>query len=370
MGASSSHGGNAKKDTPCCGAGLGARKAEKRASVTAMSAEPIRVAVSGAAGQIGYSLLPMLASGFAFGPARRVVLQCMDLNLEGVKENMRGIEMELQDGNFPMLHSVVFTTDETVAFRDADYAILLGAFPRQEGRDKREAMQKNVLIFRTMGHAIQEHAKKTCMVTVVGNPSATNAFICGHFAPRLPRQNFLACTRLDQHRACGQLAQRANESPSDVKNVIVWGAHTKTPDFDHCTIRGQPMKAALASDEDQQWLRDELPRELSQRGASILKARRQGGAMSTARAIACHVRDLHMGSRSGEFASMGVWSGSNPYGVDDGLVYSLPVLCHGAGRYSVVTGLELSDSCKEIMQTAEEELKLEREMAKEFFGPT
>jgi len=335
-----------------------------------VSAEPIRVAVSGAAGQIGYSLLPMLASGFTFGPARRVVLQCMDLNLEGVRENMRGIEMELHDGNFPMLQSVIFTTDETVAFRDADYAILLGAFPRQEGRNMREAMQKNVLIFRTMGHAIQEHAKKTCMVTVVGNLSATNAFICGHFAPRLPRQNFFALTRLDQHRACGQLAQRAGVSPSDVKNIIVWGAHSKTPDFDHCKIRGKPIKEALASEEDQQWLRDELPQELSQRGASILKARRQGGAMSTARAIACHVRDLHMGLRSGEFASMGVWSAGNPYGVDNGLVFSLPVLCHGVGRYSVATGLELSDSCKEMMRAAEAELLSEREMAKEFFGPT
>jgi len=269
------------------------------------------------------------------------------------------------------LHSVIFTTDETVVFRDADYAILLGSFPRQEGRDRRETMQKNVLIFRTMGHAIQEHAKKTCMVTVVGNPSATNAFICGHFAPQLPRQNFLALTRLDQHRACGQLAKRAGACPSDVKNVIAWGAHTKTPDFDHCTIRGQPIAQALASDDQhQQWLRDELPQELSQRGASILKARRQGGAMSTARAIACHVRDLHMGTRSGEFASMGVWSSGNPYAVDNGLVFSLPVLCHGAGRYSVVAGLQLSDSCKEMMRAAEAELLAERDMAKEFFGST
>eukprot|EP00419_Tripos_fusus_P010680 CAMPEP_0172662462 /NCGR_PEP_ID=MMETSP1074-20121228/5377_1 /TAXON_ID=2916 /ORGANISM="Ceratium fusus, Strain PA161109" /LENGTH=370 /DNA_ID=CAMNT_0013478379 /DNA_START=41 /DNA_END=1153 /DNA_ORIENTATION=+ len=370
MGANSSHGGNAKKDTPCCGAGLVGRSAEKRSAATAMSAEPIRVAVSGAAGQIGYSLLPMLASGFVFGPARRVALQCLDLNLEGVRENMRGIEMELLDGNFPMLHSVVFTTDEKVAFCDADYAILLGAYPRQEGGNKREAMQKNVMIFRTIGHAIQEHARETCMVTVVGNPAATNAFICGHFAPRRPRQNFVALMRLDQHRACGQLAQRAGEAPSDVKNVIVWGAHTKTPDFDHCTIRGRRIGEVFASDEDQRWLTDELPKELLQRGASIHKARRQGGAMSTARAIACHVRDLHTGSRSGEFASMGVWSDGNPYGVVGGLVYSLPVLCHGAGRYSVVPGLEPSERCKEVIREAESELLSEREMAKEFLGPT
>lgn len=292
----------------------------------------------------------------------------MDLNLQAVKENMRGIEMELQDGNFPLLHKVVFSTDDAVVFRDADYAILLGAFPRQEGRERREAMEKNVLIFRTMGHAIQDHAKRGCKVLVVGNPSNTNALICAQYAPHLPKENFFALTRLDQNRAIGQIAQRAGVGVGDVKNVVVWGAHAKLPDVEHCSIRGRPLREALVRLDDQEWLKGQFLEEVQQRGANIVKARKASGAMSTARAIVDHVRDLHFGTRPGEFVSMGVWSDANEYGIAEGLVFSMPVTCHGRGRYRVMSGLKLSTVSKDKMREIEAELIADRELAKEIFA--
>lgn len=365
MGAAGSSNGR-RQEISCLGGIVGSGGGRGSGYVVVASAEPLCVAISGAAGQIGYSLLPMIASGAMFGPGQRVTLQCLDLNLQEVKENMRGIEMELQDGNFPLLHKVLFSTDESAVFRSADYAILLGAFPRQEGQERRAAMEKNVLIFRTMGNAIQDHAKSSCKVLVVGNPSGTNALICAHYAPNLPKENFSTLTRLDQNRASWQIAQRAQVRIGDVKNIIIWGASAKAPDLEHCMVKGKPLHEALTKFDDQQWLRDQFHQELLQRGASIHKARKASSAMSTARAIVDHIHDLHVGTRSGEFVSMGVWSDGNEYGVASGLFYSMPVSCLGGGRYSVVPGLK-SEACKDKMIEMEAELVADRESAREIF---
>mmetsp|Transcript_2269 Transcript_2269/g.5121 ORF Transcript_2269/g.5121 Transcript_2269/m.5121 type:complete len:365 (-) Transcript_2269:245-1339(-) len=356
-------GASRSRETTCCGGIVGSN-----GGGTPASPEPLRVAVSGAAGQIGYSLLPMIASGRMFGPEQRIILQCLDLNLPVVKENMRGIEMELQDGNFPLLHQAVFSTDDSVVFRGADYAILLGAFPRQDGRDKREAMEKNVLIFRTMGHAIQDHAKRGCKVLVVGNPSSTNALICSQFAPQLPKENFFAFTRLDHNRASGQIALRAQASAGDVKNVVIWGAHAKLPDVEHCLVDGRPIREVLSKPEDQRWLKEEFPKEMLHRGVNIHKARKASSAMSTSRAIVDHVHDLHFGTRSGEFVSMGVWSDGNEYGIASGLVFSMPIVCLGRGRYRVASGLKLSPATKDKMREIEADLLADRELAKDVFS--
>jgi len=314
------------------------------------------VAISGAAGQIGYSLLPMIARGEMFGPERRVHLQCLDLSLPAVKDTMRGIEMELQDGNFELLHRVVFTTDDTEAFKDADYAVLLGAFPQQEGKEKREIMEKNSMIFRTISHAISRHARKDCKVLVVGHPACTNAMLCAHHAPTLPKENFFALTRLDQNRASGLLAKRARSSVGDVRNVIIWGSHGCAPDVEHAEIKGQPLSQRLSKPEDVQWLKEEFVQETKSRGASIVQARKASSALSAARAIANHVHDLHCGARPGELVSMGVWSDGNPYGISPGLVFSMPVYCLGRGSFRFASGLQLSKESRSKISAAEKEL--------------
>mmetsp|Transcript_65871 Transcript_65871/g.136336 ORF Transcript_65871/g.136336 Transcript_65871/m.136336 type:complete len:372 (+) Transcript_65871:20-1135(+) len=330
------------------------------------SAEPITVTICGAAGQIGYSLLPMIASGGMFGPSQRVNLQCVDLNLPEVMDGMHGMEMELQDGNFPLLHKSLFTTDDALAFKGADYAILLGAFPRQDGLEKRDIMEKNVMIFRTMGRALERHVKYDCKILVVGNPAHTNAWICAHYAPSLPKQNFFALTRLDQNRAAGQIAHHFGIAVNEVKNVVAWGSHAKFPDIEHAIIKGRPVTQALATTEERKHMNDLFYKEMQQRGASIVKARKASSAMSTARAIVDHIHDLHSGTLAGEFVSMGVWSDHGAYSIADSLVFSVPVICYGGGRYRVHPGLVLSPASREKLKQVEAEIIAERDFAKQF----
>lgn len=270
--------------------------------------------------------------------------------------------MELQDGNFELLHRATFTTDDAEAFRAADYAVLLGAFPQQEGKEKREIMEKNSMIFRTIGHAISRHASKDCKVLVVGHPACTNALLCAHHAPTLPKENFFALTRLDQNRAAGLLAQRAGVPAASVRNVVIWGSHGRAPDVEHAEIQGQPLRQRLPRPEDVQWLREEFVSLAQNRGADIVKARKASSALSAARAIAGHVRDLHCGSRSGELVSMGVWSDGNPYGVSPGLIYSMPVQCLGRGAFRVAGGLQLGKESRSRIAEAEKELLDDRTM--------
>jgi len=356
-------GASGGKRSPCCSNRETTCFSKRAPREDAAHPRPVVVAISGAAGQIGYSLLPMIARGELFGPGRRVVLQCLDLSLPTVKDTMRGIEMELQDGNFELLHRVKFTTDDAEAFREADYAVLLGAFPLQEGREKREVMEKNNMIFRTIGHAISRYASRDCKVLVVGHPACTNALLCARHAPALPKENFFALTRLDQNRASGLLAQRAGVSVGDVRNVIIWGSHGRTPDLEHAEVQGQPVRQRFSKPEDAQWLRDDFIQETRQRGANIVKARRASSALSAARAIVNHIHDLHCGGRSGEMVSMGVWSDGNPYGVRPGLIFSMPVCCPGRGGFRFASGLQLSKESRSKISEAEQELLEDRSLA-------
>jgi len=351
--------------------------------------EPIKVTVLGAAGQIGYSLLPMIANGDMFGPNRRVILRGLDLKLQATMENMRAIEMELNDGNFPLLFSAQLTTSDSEAFKDAEYAILLGAFPRQEGREEREIMDKNVTIFRTMGNAIENHASKNCKVLVTGNPANTNAYIVAHYAPKLPKENFFCLSRLDQNRAAGQIASKAKViaaaensklnatkndpvqvTVNDVQNIIVWGKHCSPPDVEQCTVKGKPVSKLFSKKEDKEWLEKDFPSTVMDRGMDVQKARKATSAMSVARSICDHMRDLHCGTRSGEHVSMGVWSGNpaggaveNPYGITGGLFYSMPVTCSG-GNYKIKPGLKpTSPEMLKMIKSAQDSLVAEKALA-------
>lgn len=310
----------------------------------------------------------MIASGGMFGPTQKVILQCLELNIPAVKDNMKGIEMDMRDGNFPLLQQIIFSTDDAAAFKGAHWAVLLGAYPRQEGITRKDAMEKNVLIFRTMGRAIEQYASKGCKVLVVGNPANTNALICAQYAPQLHKDQFFSLARLDQNRASGQIAKRTGAAANEVRNVIIWGSHGQTPDLDQCTVRGRPLSEALDKEEDKKWLQTEFPKDLQQRGASIHKARKASAAMSTARSIVDHVRSLHIGTKVGEFVSMGIWSDGNEYGIENGLVYSMPVVCLGRGRVRVAPGLKLSATTKDTIKEAQLELIADRNLALEVFS--
>mmetsp|Transcript_22478 Transcript_22478/g.50684 ORF Transcript_22478/g.50684 Transcript_22478/m.50684 type:complete len:396 (+) Transcript_22478:69-1256(+) len=351
-------GATASRDTACMAGMVSARGSRTFPSRT----EPITIAVCGAAGQIGYSLLPMIASGAMFGPTQRVTIHMLDLNLPEVMESMRGMEMELQDGNFPLLHRTRYTADDALAFDRADYAILLGAFPRQDGLEKRDIMKKNIMIFKTMARALQKKVKRDCKVLVVGNPAHTNAWICAHFAPELDKRNFFALTRLDQNRAAGQIAHHFEISVSDVRNVVAWGCHAKFPDYEHAVVRGKPLIQALRTPAERNQVHDLFRREMQQRGACIVKARKASSAMSTARAIVDHIHDLHVGTQPGEFVSMGVWSDHGAYGIGSNLIFSVPVICYGGGRYRVHSELRLSDSSQQRLRQVRADIAADRDL--------
>lgn len=326
--------------------------------------KPIRVAITGVAGQIGYALLPMIANGDMFGPDQEVIIQGVDLNLDAVKENLKGIQMELDDGYYPLLKQVIFTTDPNVAFRDADVAILLGAFPRKQGMERKELMEKNISIFKTMGTAIEQNASKNIRVLVVGNPANTNCLVCQKYAPSIPPKNFSALTRLDHNRARGQIALRANVKLTEVKNVIIWGNHSSTqyPDVCHGTVSGRPIEQVLQK--DKQWLKSEFIEMIQKRGAAIISARKASSALSAARGITNHVHDWMCGTPPGEYVSMAVFTEeNNGYDVAKGLMYSFPVQCNGKGDYEIVKGLPVDDFSREKMKSTEAELLEERELA-------
>lgn len=327
--------------------------------------KPIRVAITGVAGQIGYALLPMIANGDMFGPNQEVIIQGVDLNNDAVKENLKGIQMELDDGYYPLLKQVIFTTDPNVAFQDADVAILLGAFPRKQGMERKDLMEKNISIFKTMGTAIEKNASKNIKVLVVGNPANTNCLVCSEFAPSIPKQNFTALTRLDHNRARGQIALRAGAQLPDVKGITIWGNHSSTqyPDVNHGTIGGKPVSTVLSS--DAAWLKSEFIEMIQKRGAAIINARKASSALSAARGITNHVHDWICGTdAAGEIVSMAVYTdGSDGYGIDKGLIYSFPCVCRGGGKFEIVKGLPIDDFSREKLKVTEKELIEERELA-------
>jgi malate dehydrogenase len=322
--------------------------------------EPLRVLVTGAAGQIAYSLLYSVAKGDVFGADRKISLVLLDIEMMmGV---LNGVVMELQDCALPLLSEIIPTSDVNSAFNGVDVAILVGAMPRREGMERKDLLKANVKIFKQQGEALDKNAKKTVKVVVVGNPANTNAYIAMKNAPSIPPQNFTCLTRLDQNRACSQIAQRCGVSALDVKNVIIWGNHSSTqfPDVTHATVKvgGKEQKVPEAVKDDA-WIKNEFISVVQKRGGAVIAARKLSSAMSAAKAICDHLRDWFHGTKPGEWVSMGVPSDGS-YGIEKDLLYSFPVEIAKDGSYKIVKDLKIDDFAKAKMDATEKELKEEK----------
>lgn len=320
---------------------------------------PLVVCVTGAAGQIGYAITPMICNGDMFGPDQPVIIHLLDLPF--CMESLSGVVMEIEDGNYPLVYGVVATSDVGKAFAGADCAVCLGAFPRKQGMERKDLMEKNIGIFQAMGEAVEKNASSNIRVLVVGNPANTNALVMSHFAPKVPKKNFTAMTRLDHHRALGQIALKAGVGVKDVSNVIIWGNHSSTqfPDVNHGTIGGKPIRQVV---NDDKYLNEDFIETIQKRGAAIINARKASSALSAARAAVRHMRSWVCGTGPNEFVSMGVLSDGNSYGVADGLMYSFPCQCQD-GEWSIKNGLPIDAFSKKKMQITEAELKEEKELA-------
>ncbi|XP_051129339.1 malate dehydrogenase, cytoplasmic-like [Andrographis paniculata] len=324
--------------------------------------EPLTVLVTGAAGQIGYSIIPMIARGEMLGFDQPVVIHMLDI--EPASEALNALKMELIDSAFPLLTSIVATTDVAEACSGVDIAIMLGGFPRKEGMERKDVMSKNVAIFKNQASALEKYASSDCKVLVVANPANTNALILKEFAPSIPEKNITCLTRLDHNRALGQISERLNVHVSDVKNVIVWGNHSSTqyPDVNHATVKTcngpKPVRELIGDDK---WLNTEFITTVQQRGAAIIKARKLSSALSAASAACDHMRDWILGTPKGSWVSMGVCSDGS-YGIQPGLIYSFPVTCD-KGTWSIVQGLKIDEFSREKMDASASELKDEKALA-------
>ena len=317
--------------------------------------KPVRVAVTGAAGQIGYALNFRLASGAMLGPDQPVILQLLEV--PQAQEALKGVVMELNDCAFPLLADVIATDRPEEAFKDADYALLVGARPRGPGMERKDLLEANAQIFSVQGKAMDQHASRDIRVLVVGNPANTNALIAASNAKSLDRRQFTAMTRLDHNRAVHQIAAKLGRHVNDVRRVTIWGNHSSTqyPDLHHATVGG---KAALEQ-VDQGWYADEFIPVVQQRGAAIIKARGSSSAASAASAAIDHMRTWALGSTEGDWVSMGIPSDGS-YGIPEGVVYSYPVVCKN-GQYEIVQGLEINAFSRARMDATYQELNEERE---------
>ena len=331
-----------------------------------MSPRPIRVAVTGAAGQIGYALAFRIASGQMFGPEQPVALQLIEVPAEKPMQALRGVGMELEDCAFPLLADIVLTSDPARGFRDASWCLLVGAKPRGPGMERNDLIRENGPIFTGQGRAINEHVASDVRVVVVGNPCNTNCLIALHSAPDVPRERFSAMTRLDQNRAQAQLALKAGVPVAEVKNTLIWGNHSSTqvPDATHATIRGKPAHAVIR---DEAWLRGEFFKTVQQRGAAVIAARGVSSAASAANALIDHVRDLVQPTPQGEWRSVCVRSDGS-YGVSAGLISSFPVRADGRGGLVIVPGLELNDFLRQRISASVAELEQEKAVVADLLG--
>jgi len=321
------------------------------------------VCITGAAGQIGYALIPHLCSGKTFGPDQPVKLHLLDLDIEGVQTALQGVRMEIEDATYPLVKGIVCTGDAKVAFAGADAVIMLGAFPRKDGMERKDLLAKNCGIFKEQGELLNTVASKSVKVLVVGNPANTNCLIASTCAPNIPKENFSALTRLDHNRAIGQLAIKADAALEDVMNGIIWGNHSSTqyPDINHATVKGKPAKEVIG---DEAWYTGEFIPCIQKRGAAIIAARKLSSALSAAQAISDHMHDWVLGTPPGKYVSMAVNSTGNKYGVADDLIYSFPCTCSG-GKWTIVDGLAIDDFSKEKMKATENELLEEKNMSME-----
>ncbi|XP_056423963.1 malate dehydrogenase, cytoplasmic [Hyla sarda] len=330
--------------------------------------EPVRVLVTGAAGQIAYSLLYGIAKGDVFGKDQPLVLVLLDITpMMGVLD---GVVMELQDTALPLLTEVIATDKEEVAFKDLDVAILVGSMPRREGMERKDLLKANVKIFKSQGAALDKYSKKTVKVIVVGNPANTNCLTALKSAPSIPKENFSCLTRLDHNRAKAQIALRLNVTSNDVKNVIIWGNHSSTqyPDVSHAVVNLQGKDVSVSEAvKDDSWLKGGFISTVQQRGAAVIAARKLSSAMSAAKAICDHVHDIWFGTPEGEYVSMGVISDGNAYGVPNDLLYSFPVTIKGK-TWKIVEGLKVDDFSRGKMDVTAKELQEEKDTAFEFLS--
>ena len=315
---------------------------------------PVRVAITGAAGQIGYQLCFRIAAGDMLGPDQPVILQLLEIT--PALGALQGVVMELQDAAFPLLMDIVATDDAETAFRDAEYALLVGARPRGPGMERKDLLSANGKIFGPQGAAMNKVASRDIKVLVVGNPANTNALIARSAAPDLDPRNFTAMTRLDHNRALAQLAGRLGTHHSRVSKMVIWGNHSSTqyPDIRFAEVAGKPVAGGV----DTAWYRDTFIPLVQQRGAAIIKARGASSAASAASAAMDHVRNWAHGTRKGDWVSMAV-SSDGSYGIAPGIIYSYPCVCEN-GAYRIVQGLEIDEFSRGRMDATDAELREER----------
>ncbi|MGB9430394.1 MAG: malate dehydrogenase [Gammaproteobacteria bacterium] len=323
--------------------------------------KPVRIAVTGTAGQIGYQLTFRIAAGDLFGPGQPLILQLLELPM--AQGALNGVVMELNDCAFPLVRGIVATDNAEVAFKDADYAILVGAKPRGAGMERKDLLLENAKIFSAQGRALNTVAKKSVKVLVVGNPANTNALITAANAPRIPAKNITSMMRLDQNRAMSQLATRTGAHVNDVKRLTIWGNHSSTqyPDIHQATVKGKPAMKLV----DENWVKNEFIPTVQQRGAAVIKARGASSAASAASAAIDHLRDWVLGTK-GQWVSMGVPSDGS-YGIRKGVIYGFPVVC-AKGQWKIVKGLKPNEFSRERMLATEKELLEEREGVKNLLG--
>ncbi|MDA7773486.1 malate dehydrogenase [Pseudomonadales bacterium] len=316
--------------------------------------QPVRVAVTGAAGQISYSLLFSIASGRMLGADQPVILQLLEI--PPAMEALYGVVMELDDCAFPLVQEVIATDNPDVAFKDAECVLLVGSRPRGPGMERKDLLEANAAIFSVQGKSLNDNAAKNVRVLVVGNPANTNCLIAQRNAPDIDPRQFTAMTRLDHNRAMSQLAQKTGKHVNDVKGLAIWGNHSATqyPDIAHATVAGEAASGLV----DQAWVEGEFITTVQQRGAAIIKARGLSSAASAANAAVEHMRDWFAGT-NGEVVSMGIYSDGS-YGITERLIYSFPCVCEN-GDWKIVQDLEISDFSREKMSSTEKELIEERD---------
>ncbi len=318
--------------------------------------QPVRVAVTGAAGQIGYSLLFRIAAGEMLGRDQPVILQMLELPVDKAQAALKGVMMEIEDCAFPLVAGMVGTSDPAVAFKDADVALLVGARPRGPGMERKDLLLENAKIFTVQGKALDAVASRGVKVLVVGNPANTNAYIAMKSAPSLPKKNFTAMLRLDHNRALSQIAARTGKPVDAIEKLVVWGNHSPTmyADYRFATIDGKSVKSMI---NDEEWNRNVFLPTVGKRGAVIIEARGMSSAASAANAAIDHIRDWSLGT-GGKWVTMGIPSDGS-YGIPEDVLYGFPVTCVG-GHYAVVSGLEIDAFSREKMNFTLKELEEER----------
>jgi len=323
---------------------------------------PVRVVVTGAAGQIGYALLFRIAAGDMLGKDQPIILHLLEIT--PALPALNGVVMELNDCAFPLLAGVVATDDLSVAFKDVDYALLVGARPRGPGMERKDLLEANGAIFSPQGKALNDHAKRSVRVLVVGNPANTNSLIAQQNAPDLDPKCFTAMVRLDHNRALSQLAEKTGAHTTDIKKVTIWGNHSSTqyPDLHHATVGGKDAMSLV----DATWYKDTFIPTVQQRGAAIIKARGASSAASAASAAVDHMRTWALGTAEGDWASMGIPSDGS-YGISPGVIYGYPVTVKD-GKYSIVQGLEINEFSRARMDATDKELREERAGVEHLFA--